>query len=536
MMRVSENQKIDQPSLWHRKEALTQLPVWQNLEQQAKLLMGVKLQDLCALPHRFEACHLKLNDLVFDFSRQKINEESVILLSELAEKCSLAQARDELFAGEKINLSENRAVKHWLLRAPDKELPKEVLAERNKLFDVAERLRNSNMTDVVNIGIGGSDLGPVMVAEALKPYWDTNINVHFVSNIDPVALEDVLIKCRPESTVFIVSSKSFTTEETLENMIRAKNWLSAFMGKPVDSVEVVDRFYAVTANAEKAKAYHIHAEKILSLWDWVGGRYSVWSAIGLPLAILLGKEQFSQFLSGAYLVDTHFKTAPWHQNIPVMMALLGVWQNNFFDAQTQAVIAYSDRLKYFTNYLQQLDMESNGKSVDTQGRTVDYATGPVIWGGVGTNVQHAFFQSLHQSKVATQLDFIMPIQAEKASDQLVQNKLIANALGQLKAFVEGQSGDKHPADFMPGNKPSNVFFIKNLSPMNLGMLIACYEHKVFTQGVIWNLNSFDQPGVELGKKLARGVLEAVTNQTNDKSDKIDNLTREQIQFLKEWMA
>jgi glucose-6-phosphate isomerase len=534
MIVLSENQKIDQTPLWHRKEALTQMPIWQKLGQQAALCSALKLKDLGKLPGRFDACHLKLNDLIFDFSRQKINEEGIALLSELAEKCGLEKARDQLFAGEKINQSENRAVKHWLLRAPDKDLPKEVLAERNKLFDVAEHLRNSNITDVVNIGIGGSDLGPVMVAEALKPYWDTNITVHFVSNIDPVALEDVLVKCHPETTVFIVSSKSFTTEETLENMTRAKAWLGEYLQKPLTSVEVLNRFYAVTANAEKAQKYQIHPEKILSLWDWVGGRYSVWSAIALPLVILLGKERFSEFLEGAYLVDTHFKTAAWHQNIPVMMALLGVWQNNFFEAHTQAVIAYSDRLKYFTNYLQQLDMESNGKSVDTQGRTVDYATGPVIWGGIGTNVQHAFFQSLHQSKAVTQLDFIMPIQAEKHADQFVQNKLIANALGQLKAFVEGQAGDKHPADYMPGNKPSNVFFIKNLSPLNMGMLIACYEHKVFTQGVIWNLNSFDQPGVELGKKLARGVLDAVTNKTS--TSKLDNLTTEAIQQLKNWLA
>jgi glucose-6-phosphate isomerase len=516
-------------NLWHRENELAQMPIWQKLWHQAEIFSGAKLTDLCEVPGRFESCHLKLKELIFDFSRQKINHDTIGLFSELAEMCGLRLAIDQLFAGEKINHTENRAVKHWLLRAPDADLPKAVLAERNKLFEIAEKIRNSGITDVVNLGIGGSDLGPVMVAEALKPYWDTDISVHFVSNIDPTALDDVLIKCRPESTLFIVSSKSFTTEETLENMVRAQNWLSDCLNLSIQSDEIANRFYAVTAKPESAQKYGVKLEHILSIWDWVGGRYSVWSAIGLPLVILLGKNQFMDFLQGAHAVDEHFQTTPWHQNIPVMMALLGVWQNNFFNAHTQAVIPYSDRLKYFTNYLQQLDMESNGKSVDTQGRNIDYATGPVVWGGVGTNVQHAFFQLLHQSNLPIQLDFILPIQAEKAEHQSTQNKLLANALGQLKAFVEGQSGQSKPANFMQGSKPSNVFLIKKLSPKNLGMLIACYEHKVFTQGVIWNLNSFDQPGVELGKKLAQGVLETVTHHA-----KTDSLTTEAIKLIKSW--
>lgn len=514
--------KLEENSLWHRKEALIKTPVWEKLWHHAEKLSATKLADLCKLPGRFGDCHLKLDDLIFDFSRQKVDQASVELLSELAEKCELKQAIEQLFSGEKINHTENRAVQHWLLRAPEKELPEEVRAERQKLFDIADKIRTSGAKDVVNLGIGGSDLGPVMVAEALKPFWNTSINVHFVSNIDPVALDDVLAKCHPETTVFIVSSKSFTTEETLENMVRAKNW----------SGNNLNRFYAITAKPEVAqKAYGFSAENILTIWDWVGGRYSVWSAIGLPLVILLGKERFAEFLEGAHLIDTHFQTASFSKNIPVMMALLGVWQNNFFDAHSQTVIAYSDRLKYFTNYLQQLDMESNGKSVDTQGRTTDYATGPVIWGGVGTNVQHAFFQHLHQSKAATQLDFIVPVQAEKPEHQSGQNKLMANALGQLKAFVNGQAGEKHPSDFMQGDKPSNLFLLKNLSPKTLGMLIACYEHKVFTQGVIWNLNSFDQPGVELGKKLARELLETMNKSTKVEAD---SLTSSMLEQLKSW--
>lgn len=526
-----KKEQIKENNLWHRESELAKMPVWQKLWHQAEILAKANLAELCDAPGRFDACHLKLNDMIFDFSRQKINHETMGLFSELAEMCGLKIAIDQLFEGEKINHTENRAVKHWLLRAPDKDLPKTVLIERNKVYDLAEKIRTSGITDVVNLGIGGSDLGPVMVAEALKPYWDTNISVHFVSNIDPAALDDVLTKCDPESTLFIVSSKSFTTEETLENMSRAKQWLSEHLSKPLMSEEVNRRFYAVTAKPESAEKYHIYPEQILSIWDWVGGRYSVWSAIGLPLVILLGKNQFNEFLEGAHAADAHFRTTPWHQNIPVVMGLLGVWQNNFFEAHTQAVIPYSDRLKYFTNYLQQLDMESNGKSVDTQGRNIEYATGPVVWGGVGTNVQHAFFQLLHQSKLPIQLDFIMPLLAEKTGHQSTQNKLIANGLGQLKAFVEGQSGNNNPANFMAGNKPSSVFFIKKLSPKNLGMLIACYEHKVFTQGVIWNLNSFDQPGVELGKKLAEGVLQTVTNNI-----KTDNLTAEAVKLLKEWTA
>ncbi len=522
--------EIKENNLWHRENELAKMPVWQKLWHHAEILANANLYEMCDEPGRFEACHLKLDELIFDFSRQKINHETMGLFSELAELCGLKVAIDQMFSGEKINHTENRAVKHWLLRSPDADLPKAVLAERNKLFEIAEKIRVSEITDVVNLGIGGSDLGPVMVAEALKPYWDTDISVHFVSNIDPAALDDVLNKCRPESTLFIVSSKSFTTEETLENMTRAKQWLSECLNKPIQSEELNNCFYAVTAKSESAQKYHIHPDHILSIWDWVGGRYSVWSSIGLPLVILLGKNQFIEFLAGAHAVDTHFCNTPWHQNIPVMMALLGVWQNNFFEAHTQAVIPYSDRLKYFTNYLQQLDMESNGKSVDTQGRNIDYATGAVVWGGVGTNVQHAFFQLLHQSKLPIQLDFIMPILAEKSEHQSTQNKLIANGLGQLKAFVEGQSGNSKPANFMEGNKPSNVFFIKKLSPKNMGMLIACYEHKVFTQGVIWNLNSFDQPGVELGKKLAEGVLEAVTHNA-----KTDNLTAQAIQLLNSWV-
>ncbi len=532
MSMVSPNYaKKKENTLWHRETLLAEMPTWQKIAHQAHILSESKLVDLCNDPGRFEACHLKLNELIFDFSRQKINPECIGLFSELAEMCGLRVAIEQLFSDKKINHTENRAVNHWLLRAPDKALPKVVLDERNKLFDVAEQIRASGITDVVNLGIGGSDLGPVMVAEALKPYWDTAISVHFVSNIDPVSLEDVLLKCRPESTLFIVSSKSFTTEETLENMARAKKWLSTHLNKPMNSPEVLNQFYAVTAKPEEAKKYHLDPQKILAIWDWVGGRYSVWSAIGLPLIILLGKIQFMLFLQGANTVDEHFKAAPWHQNIPVMMALLGIWQNNFFNAHSQAVIPYSDRLKYFTNYLQQLDMESNGKAIDAKGRKVNYATGPVIWGGVGTNVQHAFFQLLHQSDLPIQLDFIFPIQSEKNTDQLIQNKLIANGLGQLKAFVEGQAGsEQKPTDFMPGNKPSNVFFMKKLSPENLGMLIACYEHKVFTQGVIWNLNSFDQPGVELGKKLAVGVLASLSN---DRST--DNLTADNLQLLKAWM-
>lgn len=522
-------QEKKENNLWHRENELAKMPVWQKLWHQAEIATKTNLRELCGEPGRFEACHLKLNELIFDFSRQNVNQETMGLFSELAEMCGLKIAIEQLFSGEKINHTENRAVKHWLLRAPDAELPKAVAVERQKLFDIAETIRTSNITDVVNLGIGGSDLGPVMVAQALKPYWDTKIAVHFVSNIDPTALDDVLEQCRPESTLFIVSSKSFTTEETLENMNRAKQWLSEHNQVSIQSDEVIRRFYAVTAKPESAQKYQILPEQILSIWDWVGGRYSVWSAIGLPLAILLGKEQFMEFLQGAHAADVHFKTTPWHQNIPAMMGLLGVWQNNFFKAHSQAVIPYSDRLKYFTNYLQQLDMESNGKSVDTQGRKLDYATGPVVWGGVGTNVQHAFFQLLHQSTLPIQLDFIVPMQAEKGTNQSTQNKLIANALGQLKAFVEGQNNTQKPANHMQGNKPSSVFFVKQLSPKTLGTLIAFYEHKVFTQGVIWNLNSFDQPGVELGKKLAEGVLETVVNQA-----KTDNLTAEAVKLLKMW--
>lgn len=522
--------------LWHREDELEKMTIWSKLADHAKTYSEIKLTELAQTPGRFEAYHIQFNEIIFDFSRQKIQAPGIHLLSELADKCCLKMAISQLFSGEKINHTENRAVKHGLLRAPDKDLPEIVLRERDKLFEIAEHIRSSGIKNVVNLGIGGSDLGPLMVAEALKPYRDTDISVHFVSNIDPVALEDVLAKCQANSTLFIVSSKSFTTEETLENMARAKIWLSDCLNATTESETVLNRFYAVTAKPQEAQKYGMKPAHILSLWDWVGGRYSVWSAIGLPLVILLGKKQFSEFLDGAYLMDQHFQTAPWHKNIPVMMALIGVWQNNFFGATSQAVITYSDRLKYFTHYLQQLDMESNGKSVDTQGRKIAYATGPIIWGGVGTNVQHAFFQLLHQSTLPVQLDFIIPIRAEKTAQQATQNKLIANAFGQLKAFVEGQTDKAKPENVMEGGKPSNILFIKQLSPKNMGMLMASYEHKVFTQGVIWNLNSFDQPGVELGKKLAQNVLELMENKTDrDSKERQDNLMTESLKVLKSWI-
>lgn len=459
---------------------------------------------------------VELGDLSFDYTRHLIGDETLNLLQNLANQQGITEWRDRMMAGDAINTTENRAVLHTALRA-DTATPVEVdgadimpdiLGMRKRLYAFAKDVRDGvwvgatglPITDIVNIGIGGSDLGPKMVVHACTPLQDTDLRFHFVSNIDATDILITLNKCNPETTLFIIASKTFTTIETLTNAKTARNWVTEKLGDEA----VSHHFVAVSTAKDKAIGFGINAENIFGFWDWVGGRYSVWSAIGLPLILAIGGHGFDKFLAGARLADDHFKTAPLLENIPVIMGLLGVWYRNFYGLPAQAILPYDEYLTHLPRYLQQLDMESNGKSVTRDGAPVDYDTGPILFGEVGTNGQHAFYQLIHQGTTVIPCDFIIcetPHHHKKNHHDILN----ANGMAQPDALAKGRVSND-PFRTFSGNRPTSLITLKSLTPKTLGILMALYEHKVFVQGVIWNINSFDQFGVELGKEMATDIL------------------------------
>jgi glucose-6-phosphate isomerase len=508
--------------------SLRQTPAWHALEENAAALRDTHLRDLFAAdPERGESLSLEAEGIFLDYSKNRITGETLRLLFELAEERGVAERRDAMFAGEKINVSENRAVLHVALRAPRGErivvdgedvVPKvhEVL---DRMSDFSERIRSGEwkgytgkrIRNVVNIGIGGSDLGPVMAYEAVRHYSQRDLTFRFVSNVDGTDIAEATRDLDPEETLFIVSSKTFTTLETLTNARTARDWLLASIG---DEAAVANHFVAVSTNAEEVAKFGIDTANMFGFWDWVGGRYSMDSAIGLSTMIAIGPENFRRMLAGFHAMDEHFRTAPFERNLPVLLGLLTVWYSDFFDAQTVAILPYDQYLKRFPAYLQQLTMESNGKSVTLDGERVDYETSPIFWGEPGTNGQHSFYQLLHQGTKLVPADFIGFLHSlNPVGDH--HDLLMANVFAQTEALAFGKSPEEVRAEGTPewlvphrvfeGNRPSNTILAERLDPETLGKLVALYEHSVFVQGAIWDVNSFDQWGVELGKVLAKRI-------------------------------
>ena len=504
---------------------------------------------------KIEACGITL-----DYSKNIIQENTLQLLLELVGAAKLQEHRDEMFEGSKINNTEERAVLHTALRnlknasvVLDKtDIKIEITSTLSKMKQFVEGVHNGVIkgmagkafTDVVSIGIGGSYLGPKIMTEALKPYQRRNLKLHFVANIDGSHIHDLLKKLDPETTLFIVSSKSFSTQETLQNTLTAKGW---FLDSGATHEHIASHFIAITSNIDAAQKFGIDKDNIFPMWDWVGGRYSLWSAIGLPIALAIGYQYFEELLDGAFEMDNHFKNAPPAQNIPVILGLLGVWYRNFFGAESHAILPYYHYLRGLPAYIQQLDMESNGKSCTRDGKKTECETGPIIWGSEGTNGQHSFHQLIHQSNTLIPVDFILPIRAPN-SDKIHHAMLAANCFGQAQALMQGYTYAECLRDLqdlpvdkmnllaahktMPGNKPSNTFLIQELTPRILGSLISMYEHKVFVQGVLWDINSFDQWGVELGKKLGNNVLDIL--QGNRSLEEVDSSTASLIkQFFEQ---
>ena len=516
---------------------LEESPAWRALVQHQGEVGGLHMRDLFAKdPQRFERFSLRLGEVLFDFSKNRITAETLPLLFDLARQEGLAQKIEAMFSGQKINTTENRAVLHIALRNRSNDPVtvdgQDVMPEVNrvlaKMRAFSEAIRSGEwkgytgkaITDIVNIGIGGSDLGPKMVCEALKPYAKPGLRVHFVSNVDSTDLVETLKTIHPETALFLVASKTFTTQETMTNAHSARAWLLAAAG---DEAAIARHFAAMSTNTEAVSKFGIDPENMFEFWDWVGGRYSLWSAIGLSIAISLGMDNYEALLGGAHQVDLHFRTTPFERNLPVIMGLLGVWYNNFFGAQSHAILPYDQYLVHFPSYFQQGDMESNGKSVTKQGEWVGYTTGPVIWGQPGTNGQHAFYQLIHQGTKLIPCDFMAAAQSQNPLGDH-QPILLSNYLAQTEALMKGKTPDEARAELastgmsgpqletlvqaktFPGNRPTNSFLYPKLTPEVLGSLIALYEHKIFTQGAIWDINSFDQWGVELGKQLAQKIL------------------------------
>lgn len=515
--------------------------IWQTLTSHQETIAKTTLNALFQEnPNRFEAFSLNVGEVFLDYSKNLLTHKTLKLLTQLCDEVNLTEKIQALFSGEKINTTENRSVLHTALREDastplnvnENDVRQAIQAANEKMFALANKILSGDwtsehgkkITDVVNLGIGGSDLGPHMVCEALKPFSQAIVNCHFVSNVDGTHLAETLKCLNPETTLFIVASKTFTTIETLSNAMQAKNWLLSHGIKAVDK-----HFVAITTAIEKAAAFGI--KHCLAMYDWVGGRYSLWSTIGFSIVLSIGVKNFQQLLAGANAMDEHFKTAPFEKNMPVIMALLGIWYNNFFGATTYAVIPYNQYLRLFCDYLQQLDMESNGKSVTKSGETVTYNTGPIIWGGLGSNSQHAFHQLLHQGTQLIPVDFIATTKSHNPLGQ--QNAILyANCLAQSQALMLGRTFkeatplSKHKT--MPGNRPSNTLVLNDLNPFNLGSLIALYEQKVFVQGCIWGVNSFDQWGVELGKQIAKSLLPIL--QDNGDASTLDASTKGLIQL------
>ncbi|ENS3072910.1 glucose-6-phosphate isomerase [Escherichia coli] len=541
----------------------TQTAAWQALQKHFDEMKDVTIADIFAKDgDRFSKFSATFDDqMLVDYSKNRITEETLAKLQDLAKECDLAGAIKSMFSGEKINRTENRAVLHVALRnrsntpilVDGKDVMPEVNAVLEKMKTFSEAIISGEwkgytgkaITDVVNIGIGGSDLGPYMVTEALRPYKN-HLNMHFVSNVDGTHIAEVLKKVNPETTLFLVASKTFTTQETMTNAHSARDW---FLKAAGDEKHVAKHFAALSTNAKAVGEFGIDTANMFEFWDWVGGRYSLWSAIGLSIVLSIGFDNFVELLSGAHAMDKHFSTTPAEKNLPVLLALIGIWYNNFFGAETEAILPYDQYMHRFAAYFQQGNMESNGKYVDRNGKVVDYQTGPIIWGEPGTNGQHAFYQLIHQGTKMVPCDFIAPaITHNPLSDH--HQKLLSNFFAQTEALAFGKSREvveqeyrdqgKDPAtlDYVvpfkvfEGNRPTNSILLREITPFSLGALIALYEHKIFTQGVILNIFTFDQWGVELGKQLANRILPELKDDKEISSH--DSSTNGLINRYKAW--
>ncbi|OIR01000.1 glucose-6-phosphate isomerase [mine drainage metagenome] len=523
------------------------------------------MRDLFAKDaNRFSKYSLKFSDLLLDYSKHRIDDKTLPMLMQLAREANVEGWRDRMFAGDKINITENRAVLHTALRnrsnTPIMVDGKDIMPDVNAVLAQMRKFSNSvrdgswvgysgkRITDIVNIGIGGSDLGPVMVCGALEPYASPDLHAHFVSNIDGAHLMETLKVCNPETTLFIVASKTFTTQETMTNAHSARTW---FLESAKDEAHIAKHFVALSTNVKAVQEFGIDTANMFAFWDWVGGRYSLWSAIGLSIAIYVGMDNFEALLTGGHEMDNHFKTAPLEQNMPVIMAMIGIWYNNFFHVDSQAILPYDQGMARFPAYLQQADMESNGKFIDRKGNRVKYKTGSVIWGEPGTNGQHAFYQLIHQGTQIVPCDFLMPVHSHYAIGKhgYAHHKiLLANFLAQTQSLMLGKTKEQARAELeeqgltgdalenllphkvFEGNRPTTSIMFDKLTPNTLGKLIALYEHKIFVQGIIWNINSFDQWGVEYGKQIAQQILPQLTN--DDIISDYDSSTNGLINYTK----
>lgn len=516
---------------------LTVSSPWKALTVHAADMGRRRMRDLFAAdPQRFQSFSLVVEEILVDYSKNIITRETMDLLLNLARSREVEAWRDKMFSGETINFTEGRAVLHVALRnrserpivVDGRDVMPDVrrVLEQMRVFSQVVRggtwrgYTGRRVRDVVNIGIGGSDLGPLMVTEALKPYGHPDLRMHFVSNVDGTHITETLRRCDPETTLFLVASKTFTTQETLANAHSAKSWLLKTLGDPA---AVAKHFVALSTNTDEVSAFGIDPQNMFEFWDWVGGRYSLWSAIGLSIAIYIGMDRFEELLDGAFAMDEHFRTSPLERNAPMILAMLGIWYNNFLGAQSHAILPYDQYLHRFPAYFQQGDMESNGKRVDRDGQTVDYSTGPVLWGEPGTNGQHAFYQLIHQGTQLIPADFLAPARSHNPLGEH-HAMLLSNFFAQTEALMRGKTEDEAkqeletagvspeqidrllPHKVFPGNRPSNSLLFPQLTPRVLGSLIALYEHKIFVQGIVWGINSFDQWGVELGKQLANTIL------------------------------
>ena len=542
----------------------TELPVWQQLVAHQEKIFPLHMRDMFAEDEqRFEKFSLTFGDLLLDYSKHRITEETMRLLFQLARERDIEGWRERMFTGEKINFTEHRAALHTALRnrsnTPVYVDGKDVMPEVNRVLaqmrSFTEQIRSGSwkgysgkrITDVVNIGIGGSDLGPVMACTALKPYASPDLRAHFVSNIDGTHLAQVLEQCQPDTTLFIVASKTFTTQETMTNGRSARAW---FLAAAKDEAHVAKHFVALSTNRQAVIDFGIDPANMFEFWDWVGGRYSLWSAIGLSIALYIGMDNFEEMLAGGHEMDQHFRTAPLEQNMPVIMAMIGIWYNNFFHVDSLAILPYDQGLSRFPAYLQQADMESNGKFIDREGKRVTCKTGPIIWGEAGTNGQHAFYQLIHQGNKLIPCDFMMPLKSHYhiGTNGDHHQILLANMLAQTKALMQGKtaievkheleaqglSGDELkmllPHRVFGGNRPTTSLLFDMVTPRTLGKLIALYEHKIFVQGIIWGINSFDQWGVEFGKQIAKQILPDLTN--DEQVTEYDSSTNGLINYFK----
>ena len=539
---------------------LTKLPAWTALQDHFDFFKDIHLNDLFLDKNRFSEFSIQLDDILLDFSKNRINSDTFRLLLNLAEETGVRSAIDAMFSGEIINTTEKRSVLHTALRnrsnTPTYVGDSDVMPQINKVLQKMKHFTDDvrsgrwigysgkPITDVVNIGIGGSDLGPLMVTESLKSYGG-NLRVHFVSNVDGTHIAETLKQINTETTLFVIASKTFTTQETLTNAHSAKDW---FLQSEANVEDVAKHFIAISTNVEGVASFGIDTQNMFEFWDWVGGRYSLWSSIGLSIALYIGFEKYEELLLGAHEMDLHYKTAPFEENIPVILGLLGVWYNNFFSAESHCILPYDQYMHRFAAYFQQGDMESNGKYIKKNGEKVNYSTGPIVWGEPGTNGQHAFYQLIHQGTKLIPCDFIAPVNTHNPiGDHHI--KLLSNFFAQTEALMKGKTSEQAkielklegysdsdiaallPHKIFEGNKPTNSIFVKKLTPKVLGSLIAMYEHKIYTQSVIWNVNAFDQWGVELGKQLARVILPELSN--SNKIESHDSSTNGLIEFYKE---